>query len=134
MHYDFVMQNKLLLLGLFLLLPFCYSKAEQASLSVSNSSDYTMTVKIMKCSGGLYQTLYIPTKQTRTAYFSKTGWFYTKTKAEKTLSTLYKKDEDCFEIVNDSRGYSQASITYYISEHGGNAGQSISKSEFEKDN
>ena len=128
------MKNKLVLLSIFFFLSLISAKAEQASLSVSNSSDYTMTVKIMKCSGGLYQTLYIPPKQTRIAYFSKTGWFYTKTKAEKTLSILYKKDENCFEIVNDSRGYSQASITYYISEHGGNAGQSISKSEFEKDN
>ena len=89
----------------------------------------------MKYSGGLYQTLYIPPKQTRTAYFSKTGLFYTKTKAEKSLSaTLYKKDEEYFEIVCDSRGYSEASMTYYVSEYGGNAGESISKAEFEKDN
>lgn len=128
------MKNKLFFLSFLFLLPLIAVKAEQASLSVSNSSEYTLTVKIMNCSGGLYRTLYIPPKQTRTAYFSKTGWFYTKTKAEKSLSTLYKKDEECFEIVNDSRGYSQASITYYISEHGGNAGHSISKSEFEKDN
>ena len=130
-----VMRNKLLLLSFLLLLPLCILKAEQASLSVTNSSNYTITVKIMKYSGGLYQTLYIPPKQTRTAYFSKTGLFYTKTKAEKSLSaTLYKKDEECFEIVCDHRGYSEASMTYYVSEYGGNAGESISRAEFENDN
>ena len=89
----------------------------------------------MKYGGGLYRTLYIPAKETRTAYFSSTGLFYTKTKAEKSMSaTLYKKDEECFEIVFDHRGYSQATMTYYVSEYGGNVGESISKSEFEKDN
>lgn len=129
------MKNKLLVLSFLLLLPFIAVKAERASLSISNSSNYTLTVKIMNHSGGLYQTLYIPPKETRTAFFSKTGWYYTKTKAEKSLSaTLYKKDESSFEIVCDHRGYSQASITYYISEYGGNAGESISKSEFESNN
>ena len=128
------MKTRLWLLAIFFLMPFATAKAEQASLSVSNSSEYTLTIKIMNCSGGLYRTLYIPPKQTRTAYFPKTGWYYTKTKAEKSLSTIYKKDDDCFQIVCDSRGYSQASITYYVSEYGGNAGESISRAEFERDN
>ena len=129
-----IMRNKLLLLGFLLLLPLCILKAEQASLSVTNSSNYTLTVKIMKYGSGLYRTLYIPAKETRTAYFSNTGWFYTKTKAEKSMSaTLYKKDEECFEIVCDHRGYSQATMTYYVSDYGGNAGESISRAEFEND-
>ena len=129
-----VMRNKLLLLSFLLLLPLCILKAEQASLSVTNSPNYTLTIKIMKYNGGLYQTLYIPPKETRTTYFSSTGWFYTKTKAEKSMSaTLYKKDEECFEIVCDHRGYSQATMTYYVSEYGGNAGESISRAEFEND-
>ena len=128
------MRTKLLLLTILLLLPIGFAKAEQASLSVTNSSNYTLTVKIMKYGGGLYRTLYIPAKETRTAYFSNTGWFYTKTKAEKSMSaTLYKKDEECFEIVCDHRGYSQATMTYYVSEYGSNAGESISRAEFEND-
>ena len=54
------MKNKLLVLSFLLLLPFIAVKAERASLSISNSSNYTLTVKIMNHSGGLYQTLYIP--------------------------------------------------------------------------
>lgn len=129
------MKNKLLIIAAFLLSHICTAFAENATLSISNSSDYYLTVKIMKYGGGLYTTLYIPAKQTSTAYFSKTGWFYTKTKAEKSnSSTLYRKDYQPFEMVCDHRGYSQNSMTYYISEGGGSAGKSISKSEFEKDN
>ena len=128
------MKTKLLLLVIFCLMPFAVVKAEQASLSVSNSSNYTLTVKIMKYNAGLYRTLYIPPRETRTVFFSQTGWFYTKTKAEKSMSaTLYMKDEEAFQIVCNSQRYSQAESTYYVSEYGGNAGESISKSEFEKD-
>jgi hypothetical protein len=116
-------------------MPLMSIMAQQASLKISNSSDYNLTVKIMKYSGGLYSTLYIPAKQSRTTYFSRTGWFYTKTKAVKSMSqTLYMKDDKAFEIVCDERGYSENSMTYYVSEYGGSAGESISKSEFERDN
>lgn len=129
------MKNKLLIIAVFLLSHICTAFAEDATLSISNSSDYYLTVKIMKYGGGLYTTLYIPAKQTSTAYFSKTGWFYTKTKAEKSnSSTLYRKDYQPFEMVCDHRGHSQNSMTYCISEGGSGAGKSISKSEFEKDN
>ena len=108
--------------------------ASQAKLTISNSSEYTLTIKIMKYAGGLHCTLYIPPRQSRTTYFSQSGLFYTKTKAEKNLSiTLYKKDEHPFEIICNSQGYTEATMTYYVSEHGGNAGYSISKSEFEND-
>lgn len=111
---------------------FSVKAQERASLTISNTSNYTLTVKVMKQMGGLHATLYIPPQQSRTTYFSSTGYFYTKTKAEKSGSfTLYKKDESCFEIVCDSRGYSEAVMSFYVSEHGGNAGESISRSEFE---
>lgn len=112
---------------------FSVNAQERASLTISNTSNYTLTVKVMRQMGGLHATLYIPPQQSRTTYFSSTGYFYTKTKAEKSGSfTLYKKDESCFEIVCDSRGYSEAVMSFYVSEYGGNAGESISRAEFEK--
>ena len=112
---------------------FSVNAQERASLTISNTSNYTLTVKVMKQMGGLHATLYIPPQQSRTTYFSSTGYFYTKTKAEKSGSfTLYKKDESCFKIVCDSRGYSEAVMSFYVSEHGCNAGESISRAEFEK--
>ena len=57
---------------------------EKASLCIYNKSEYTLTVKIMRNNGGgLYSTISIPAKSSRTVYFSNSGSFYTKLKAEK---------------------------------------------------
>lgn len=110
---------------------YAYSN-EKASLSISNKSDYTLTIKVMRSNGGgLYATVTIPARSSRIVYFSKSGSFYTKMKAEKGLETLYKQDSP-FSIQCDRSGYTEASMSYYISSYGGSAGQTISKSEFEK--
>lgn len=105
---------------------------EKASLSISNRSDYTLTIKVMRSNGGgLYTTVTIPAKLSRTVYFSNSGSFYTKMKAEKGLETLYKQDSP-FSIQCDNYGYTEACISYYVSSSAGSAGKSISRSEFEK--
>ena len=110
---------------------YSYS-SDKASLNISNKSDYTLTVKLMRNNGGgLYTTVTIPARSSRTVYFSYSGSFYTKMKAEKGLETLYKQDSP-FTIQCDSFGYTEASISYYVSSYGGSAGKSISRSEFEK--
>jgi len=112
-------------------LEYSYSN-EQASLSISNRSEYTLTIKIMRNNGGgLYSTVSIPARSSRTVYFSNSGSFYTKLKAEKGLETIYKQDSP-FSIQCDNYGYTEASMSYYISSTGGSAGKSISRSEFEK--
>lgn len=108
---------------------YSYSN-ERASLSISNSSDYTLTIKIMKSSGGLYTTIILPAKSSQTVYFSYSGSFYTKIKAENNWETIYKKDSS-FMIQCDDSGYTEASMSYYISSNGCSAGKSISKNEFE---
>ncbi|MGM9818113.1 MAG: hypothetical protein ACI30B_03920 [Paludibacteraceae bacterium] len=130
------MKNKILLACLMLACcTIAISANPQAKLTITNSSEYTLTIKIMKLSGGLHSTLYIPPRQTQTAYFSQGGLYYTKTKAEKDFAlTLYKKDETPFQIICNSNGYTEATMTYYVSSQGGNAGSSISKSDFEDNN
>ena len=106
--------------------------AEKASLSISNRSDYTLTIKVMRCNeGGLYTTVTIPARSSRIVYFSNSGSFYTKLKAENGWETLYKQDSP-FSIQCDSNVYTESSMSYYISSYGGSAGKSISRSEFEK--
>lgn len=110
---------------------YSYSN-EKASLSISNKSDYTLTIKIMRNNGsGVYSTVSIPARSSRTVYFSNSGTFYTKLKAEKGMETLYKQDSP-FSIQCDNNGYTEANMSYYISSYGGSAGKSISRSEFEK--
>ena len=107
--------------------------SHNATLTIVNKSDYSMTVKVMKQYGGLYQTVYISPGSSRTVSFSRSGNFYTKTKAEKRLSgTLYKKG-GVFSIQCDDKGYTTATLEFVITSGGGGSmGQSISKAEFDK--
>lgn len=110
----------------------CSYSDGKASLCISNRSEYTLTIKVMRNNGGgLYTTVTIPAKSSRTVYFSNSGSFYTKLKAENGWETLYKQDSP-FSIQCDSYGYTEASMSYYVSSYGGSAGKSISKSEFDK--
>ncbi len=81
----------------------------------------------------LYQTVYIGPQSSRCVSFYNSDSFYTKTKAEKDWSgTLYRMG-GVFQIQNNSEGYSEATLTFYVSSYGGASGQGISRSEFEKD-
>lgn len=107
---------------------------QNATLKVVNNSDYYMTLKVMKEYGGVYTTLYIPSRSSSVVSFSRSGRFYIKMKAEKGLDVLYKKDSP-FSIQCDDNGYTEATLSYYVSGSGGsNAGQSISRKEFESNN
>ena len=112
----------------------CSTQSSLASLTIVNRSDYTMTVKVMKQYGGLYQIVRLSPHSSNTVSFARSGIFYTKTKAEKDWSsTLYKKG-GAFSVQCDDTGYTTGTLEYYISSTGdGSMGQSISRSEFEQD-
>lgn len=104
----------------------------QAKLTISNRSDYTITVKVMRAEGGLYTTRTISAHSSSTVGFTRTGMFYTKTKAQKGLETLYRQG-GTFEMQCDNSGYTEGTLEFYVSGGSGASGQSISKAEFEKD-
>jgi len=108
------------------------ANAEQASLTIANRSDYTITVKVMKAEGGLYATRNISAHSSSTLSFPSSGNFYTKTKASKGIETLYKKG-GTFEMTCNRSGYTEATLEFYVTGGYGSSGQNISKSEFEKD-
>lgn len=107
------------------------SYQQNASITISNRSDYTITVKIMKTEGGLYATRSIAPHSSSSVSFASSGNFYTKTKAEKGWETLYKQG-GAFNIHCDYDGYTQGTLEFYVSGGYGSSGQSISKAEFEK--
>lgn len=120
-----------------LVLLFCIGVyADDPTFTVENMSERTLTVKIMKMNSGLYKTIYIPAKSTRSVTIQDQGYYYTKTKAEKYQSeTIYSKD-DAFYVQNNYMGYSVLTVTYWVEEsnYPQSSGQRISKSEFENDN
>ena len=115
---------------------YSQSKTTNASITIKNRSDYSLTVKILKTNGrGLYRTVYISPRSSSTVTFSSSDNFYTKTMAVKDGlfgETLYRKGE-AFSIQCDSQGYTEGTLEFYVSSTGGSSGQGISKSEFEKD-
>ena len=109
--------------------------AENATLTIRNNSDRTLTVKVMKSAGGVHAVVYISPRGSRVVSFTKSGYFYTKVKTERSqYDTMYSKGETFF-IQNDDRGYSESELTFTIieSKYPQSGGEHISKSEFEKD-
>ena len=105
--------------------------SQSAKVSICNRSEDTITVKVMKSEGGLHSTVCLSPRSSRTVSFPKSGNFYTKTKAEKGWETLYKMGSQ-FNVYCENDGYTERTLEFYISSTGGASGQSISKSEFEK--
>lgn len=105
-----------------------------ASITIVNRSDYTLTVKVMRQNGGLYQMVCLSPQSSRSVSFARSGSFYTKTKAEKSWSTTLYKKGGCFNVQCDETGYTTGTLEYFISSTGGGTmGKSISRSEFEQD-
>jgi len=128
-----------ILIPIFLLLSLGNIGFSQARLTIENDSQRRMTVKVMESNYGadeLYNTVYIQPYQSKTIYFSTTGHYYTKTKAELSGSeTIYRKG-DPFRVYNGTDGYSVMTLTFTIKETNipqASGGKSISKKEFEQD-
>lgn len=102
-----------------------------ATVTIRNKSSYTITVKVMKEQGGLHSQVVVEPQGSKLVSFPKSGNFYTKTKAEKGLETLYKMG-NTFNVYCEEDGYTEGSLEFYVSSTGGASGQSISKAEFEK--
>ena len=99
--------------------------SQQASLTIVNKSNRSLSVKIMKGIGKkatLYKTDKVPPKGTQVIYFSETGRYFTKTQAvlldKDTLNndTIFSKDNP-FEVISDpKRGYSNITMTFRVKE------------------
>lgn len=112
------------------------NQTANASITIMNRSDYSLTVKIMKTGGrGLYRTVNISPRSSNTVSFYSTDSYYTKTKATKgglIPETLYRKTS-AFSVQCDENGYTEGTLEFYVSSGAGGSGQGISKSEFESD-
>lgn len=106
------------------------NQSKRASITINNKSDYSVTVKIMRSSGGLYDVAYVSSRSSTTVYFSKSGDFYTKTKAEKRGDVIYKMGGG-FSVICNDEGYSEGQLDIYVSSYG-SSGKNISSSEFER--
>lgn len=109
----------------------------QARLTIENNSQRRMTVKVMKGigKGTLHETVHIAAYSQATVYFTVTGDYFTKTKAELAgRDPIYQKGKQ-FHVTNDDTGYSILTIKYTIKEAAvpqASGGTAISKAEFDQ--
>lgn len=108
---------------------------QQASVTFSNNSEYTMTVRILYSTGGYYNTVYLNPHSSRTVYFDRSNSFKMKIKAVHGGQTSYH-DGGRFSVTNNGYEYSQGSISFSMSTYGSGSGlgPKISAKEFESNN
>jgi len=120
----------------FSVLTYC----QQAELHIENKSGRQMTIKVMSTdaygsSSNLHSTFIISPHSKEVRYFSKTGYYFLKTKAVLNgRDPIYKKG-DPFEVYVGRDGYSVLTLTYSIQEsnyYNPTDGKTISRSEFER--
>jgi len=121
-----------------MLLLISFAAHAQASLTIENKSERSMTVKIMKGyqeNGTLHQQVTINANGSETIYFSESGYYFTKTKAVLNgKRPVYRKGQP-FKVTNDSSGYSVMTLTFSIKESTvpqATGGKEISQTEFDK--
>lgn len=103
-----------------------------ASITFKNSSDYTMTLRIVHSFGGLYTTVSLPAHSSRAVSFSKSGTFKLKIKATKYGQSSYH-DGGKFSVTCNDTEWTEGEMTFQMSSYGSGLGPSISAKEFEND-
>ena len=102
----------------------------QANITFSNSSDYTMTLRILHQNGGYYTTVTLPPQSRRIVYFEKSGDFKIKIKAQYKGTVSYH-DGGTFSVTNNGYQYTEGTIGFTMSTYGSGLGPRISAKEFE---
>lgn len=109
------------------------ARKKQASITFKNKSDYTMIVKVMKSYGGLYSTVYLSARSSRTLNFDHTSSYKLKIKATHNDYTSYHKGGNFSVKCTDTR-WTEGTMEFRMSTYGTGLGPSISAKEFESNN
>lgn len=103
-----------------------------ATITFQNKSDYTMTLKIMKATGGLYTTVVLSPHSNRTVSFGTTSSYSLKIKAVHNGQPSYH-DGGNFSVTCTKYEWTEGTMSFMLSTYGSGLGPSISAKEFEKD-
>lgn len=103
---------------------------QQASITFKNKSDYTMTLKIMKEYGGVYSTVILSPRSSRTVSFSSTSSYKLKIKAVHNGIASYH-DGGNFSVTCNEYEWTEGTMEFMLSTYGSGLGPRISAKEFE---
>lgn len=101
-----------------------------ASITFSNKSDYTMTLKIIYASGGLYSTIVLNPHSSRLVTFGSSNTFKLKIKAVHRNTTSYH-DGGYFPVTCTEYEWTKGEMSFELSTYGSGLGPTISAKEFE---
>lgn len=107
------------------------NSSENASMTFSNQSDYTMVLKVIYARGGLYSTVTVYPHSNSTMYFSKSNTFRLKIKAISGMGRVSYHNGGSFSVTCNSYEYSSDVMTFKMSTYGTGLGPSISSKDFE---
>jgi uncharacterized protein RhaS with RHS repeats len=113
--------------------PQYYTQGNNATITFSNKSGYSMVVKIIGYYGGLYQTVNLPPHTSKTVSFSKSATYKTKIKATHNGHTSYHKGGN-FSVTCTETEWTEGEMSFQMSTYGSGLGPSISSKEFENNN
>lgn len=106
------------------------SSSHSASITFRNKSDYTMTLKIIYSSGGLYSTVVLSPHSGKVVNFSKSNTFKLKIKAELYGDVSYH-DGGYFSVKCTEYEWTEGEMSFELSSYGSGLGPKISAKEFE---
>jgi len=106
---------------------------QKASITFKNKSDYTMTLKVMKLYGGLYTTVTLSPRSSRTVTFSNTSSYKLKIKAVHNGRPSYH-DGGKFSVTCNEYEWTEGTMEFMLSTYGNGLGPTISAKEFESNN
>lgn len=104
--------------------------SHSASITFRNKSDYTMTLKIIYSSGGLYSTIVLSPRSSKVVNFSKSNYFKLKIKAELHGNVSYHNG-GYFSVECTEYEWTEGEMSFELSSYGSGLGPKISAKEFE---
>ena len=107
------------------------SYRQNASISFSNQSDYTMTLKIIYATGGYYSSLVLRPHTSSKVSFSTSGTFKLKIKAVSKFGDVSYHDGGNFSVTCNSNEWTEGEMSFRMSSYGSGLGPKISASQFE---
>ena len=109
------------------------SQKTSATITFSNKSDYTMTLKILYLRGGAYSTVTLSPHSSKVVSFSSSNTFKLKIKAIHNGQASYHKGGK-FSVTCTSTEWTEGEMSFSLSTYGSGLGPKISAKEFESNN
>lgn len=108
-----------------------YSSRQNASITFSNQSDYTMTLRIIHAGGGYYSSLVLRPHSSSKVSFSSSGNFKLKIKAVSSFGEVSYHDGGNFSVTCNSTEWTEGEMSFRMSSYGSGLGPKISAKQFE---